>query len=391
MGAVVTGAHGAHRFGPGPLAGVRVVDFGGIASAYGSMILAGLGAEVTLIEGQHGDPLRHAGDVKDGSSPWFAFLGQGKRSIVADLDGDADRARVAEVIAGADIVLDTLGVASLDALDLGYRSAKVSNPGLVWASITPFGLTGPRRNWKGSNVVAWASAGVLGLNGFPDQAPVTPGGPVQLAYHVTSMQAAIAALLAVQARDRPGGLGHGQLVDISMQECCLQLAPETGVTLYLDDQVPRIRSGNRRLLSRPWGHYKCQDGAVGTIVLQPGHWINTAQWIAEVTGNDMFTDEVFHDVTMRAEIAELVDEFFGQVTMTSTKRELFAEGQRRNVPVTPVNTLADLRSDPHLAASGFFETIEHPELGHYDRPGPPLRTNCAWWSLARAPLLGEHS
>ena len=154
-----------------------------------------------------------------------------------------------------------------------------------------------------------------------------------------------------------------------------------------------LRAGwiNRRILARPWGHYRCLDGFVSTLVLQPTHWINVAQWISEETGNDMFTEEAFRDLTVRAEINDLIDEWFEMVTVTKTKLEVFAEGQRRGVPVTPLNTIADLLSDPHLEATGFFDFAEHPVLGTYKRPGAPFRVNHSWWSLGRAPLLGEHT
>ena len=381
----------------GPLAGLRVIDFGGLNGAYGTMMLAGLGANVTIVEPPTGDRVRgfgpRSGLVPDGpeSAMWFAFLAQGKRSIVADLSLEADRERIRALLAQADVVIDGLGTGYLDGLGIGYEAAKTTNPGLVWVSITPFGLTGPRRNWKSSNLVAWASSGVLALTGFPQDAPVVPGGPSQLACHVTAMHSAVGALMALHARDCESGLGRGQLVDMSMQECCLALAPEAGVSLFLDDRIHRVRTGNRRALSRPWGLYRCQDGFVATIALQPVHWTNTAKWISEATGNDMFLDEAFHDLTMRAQIADIIDEWFAQLTLTSTKLALFAEGQRRNVPVTPLNTLADLRRDPHLRATGFFETVDHPVLGSYERPGPPMRTNRDWWSLGRAPLLGEHT
>ena len=197
-----------------------------------------------------------------------------------------------------------------------------------------------------------------------------------------------AALFALRARDLDG---QGQLIDLSMQEVALSIAPETGVPLFLDDMFHRTRSGNRRILARPWGHYRCLDGFVSTLVLQPTHWINAAQWISEETGNDMFTEEAFRDLTVRAEINDLIDEWFEMVTVTKTKLEVFAEGQRRGVPVTPLNTIADLLSDPHLEATGFFDFAEHPVLGTYKRPGAPFRVNHSWWSLGRAPLLGEHT
>src|SRR5262249_5071227 len=161
--------------------------------------------------------------------------------------------------------------------------------------------------------------------------------------HVTSLYALNAALLALRAVRRTG---RGQVVDVSMQECCLSLAPETGVPIFLDDRVHRARPGNRRAVTRPWGLYPCTGGFVSFLAITPAHWKAMADWIAEVTGIDAVLDEAFHDMHVRWEASDFIDDLTEQVTRPSTKSELFVEGQRRGIPITPVNTVADLRTDP---------------------------------------------
>jgi crotonobetainyl-CoA:carnitine CoA-transferase CaiB-like acyl-CoA transferase len=366
----------------GPFAGTRVVDLAGLAGAYGTMLLAGLGADVIRVEPPGGDPMRAMPPLLDGVEPpenglWFAYLSQGKRSVVLDRTTPEGAAQLERLVASADIVFDAEATYDLE-----------RHPRLVWVSITPFGRSGPRAHWKGSNLVAWAASGVLYTTGFVDRAPVVPGGPAQLACQLAALNATMGALLALRARHR---YGAGQLVDISMTEACLALAPETGAPLTHDDRVHRPRSGNRRDLTRPFGLYPCADGFVSFLVLQPGHWKAMAQWILDVTGSDVFMDETFADIIVRREAAEFVDSFTEQVTMPSKKVDLFIEGQRRGIPITPVNTIADLLTDPHLRAAEFFEQASHPAIGAYTRPGPPFRVNHDWWSIGRAPLLGEHT
>jgi crotonobetainyl-CoA:carnitine CoA-transferase CaiB-like acyl-CoA transferase len=211
---------------------------------------------------------------------------------------------------------------------------------------------------------------------------------VQLASHVTSLYAVNGAMLALRAVRTTG---RGQVVDVSMQECCLSLAPETGVALFLDDGLHRPRSGNRRNTTRPWGLYPCADGFVSFLVLQQTHWHAMAAWIAEATGIDGVLDEVFGDMRVRWEVSDFIDECTEQLTRPRTKLDLFVEGQRRGIPITPVNTVADLANDPHLRQAGFWRQEEHPDLGSVTTPGAPFRVDHDWWRWASAPPLGAHT
>jgi len=286
--------------GNGPLAGIRIVELAGLPAAYGTMLLAGLGADVVKVEPPEGDPLRRLAPLDERAeapenSLWFAYVSQGKRSVVVREEGELER-----LLAGADAVVDSSDPGVHD--DLRAR-----HPELVWVSITPYGLDGPHRNRRGSNLVGWASSGVLYVTGFPDRPPVAPGGAVQLAYQLTALHASGALLLALRAR-RLDPAHRGQLVDISVQECCLSMAPETGLPLFLDDRVHRDRPGNRRAVTRPFGLYPCKDGHVSFLVLGPAHWHAMAAWIHETTGNEGILEEIFADIAVRAEAMEFIDE-----------------------------------------------------------------------------------
>ena len=376
-----------------PFAGLRVVDIAGLPGAYGTRMLAAMGAEVIKVERPAGSMMRRlAPFVDDGAeserSLWWAFLAMGSKSVVLDPDEPAVRDRLRELLDTADIVVDDHGPGVLDAAGLGYSEVKTSNPGVIWVSITPFGLAGPKRDWSTSNLIAWAASGILYTVGFTDQPPVAPGGPAQMAMHATALNATVGALMALRARRTTG---EGQQIDLSIQEVALAIAPETGVPVFLDDRVHRERSGNRRLLSRPFGIYPCADGYVSILVLMPRHWTAMAEWVHEVTGNESIIEPVFEDVAVRGETMELIDEWTEELTTQLTALEVFQEGQRRGIPITPVSTVAGLRSDPHLEATGFWEEVELPGGGTSPVPGPPFRTNADWWQLGRAPRLGEHT
>ena len=367
----------------GALDGIRVLELGDESVAYATKLLADLGADVVRLEPPEGSRLRHLPPKGLGS----AYFDTNKWSVVADLGTEEGRARLARLAARADVVVDTSPPGHLDGLDTGPAALCAANPALVWVAVTPFGLTGPRRHWRASNLTAWAQSGVLRTTGEPDRPPVVPGGPVRLAHVLASFNAAIGALLALRARRRTG---QGQVVDVSIVESAMLAGIEVGVPYWVDDLVPRERQGNRRAAIRPWGLYPCADGWASVVIVVPEHWDALAAWMQERTGNEAATEPVFREVLTRVEAAELVDEWTSELTVTYPKHELFAEAQRRGIPCTPVNTVADLAEDPHLAARGFWVEVEDPELGTVRMPGAPYRLSATPWRAGPAPRLGEH-
>ncbi len=377
----------------GPWAGTRVVDLSGVAGAYGTRIWAALGADVIKVEPPGGSALRRleplAVDVSEPENGlWWAYFAAGTRSVVIDPSTAAGVAQLGTLLGTADVVIDDALPDDQDRTGWGRTATRDANPGCVWVSITPFGLTGPQRSWRSNDFIGWASCGLTKTLGFPDRPPLGPAPKVQLGMHITALNGVTAAMLALRARRRTG---RGQIVDLSVQECLLAVAPETGVPLYLDDQVPRPRAGNRRPVTSPFGIFRCRDGFVAMLVLQPAHWRAMAAWISEECDNEGVLDEVFDDLIVRNEASAAIDAWTEELTAQHTKLDLFMEAQRRGIPLTPVNTVADLQADPHLAAAGWWRTEDHPALGSYQVPGAPFRTSHDWWAWTRAPLLGEHS
>jgi len=363
-----------------PWSGLRVVERDGFSASYATRLWAALGAEVVVLEPPGGHRYRHLPPYAPGStapegSLWWAFLGQNKHSVVVE-PGSAEEAAV---LAAADVVFDEPQPPVVAPLAANERQVVVS--------ITPFGLRGPRANWRGSDLVAWASAGLSYVTGFPDRPPVALSA-LHFGAHVTAMNAMGAAMVALYARRMTG---RGQLIDLSMQQANAALLPEAGTGLVLDDGVHRARSGNRRAISRPFGLYPCSDGFASIIIVQPAHWRRLAQWLFEITGMDAITDPAFDDLAVRWEAAEFIDGLTEELTTTMTKQDLFVEGQRRDIPITPVNTVADLGRDPHLEAAGFWQEQSHPVVGSYRSPGRPFTGGTSWWDWTRAPLLGEHT
>src|SRR5262245_28882672 len=198
------------NFGPmsGALTGLRVLDLADQSGALAGRLLAGLGADVVLVEPPAGSPLRRIPPFFDGGpegerSLFFWFYAAGKRSLV--LDPAADSALLDRLAARADVLIET-GPPG------GTAALRAAHPRLVVASITPFGQAGPYRDWRSSDLVAQAMGGMLAVSGFADGPPLHSLG--LQAYHQAGVLAATGVLAALLARDRTG---RGQHVDVSLQ------------------------------------------------------------------------------------------------------------------------------------------------------------------------------
>ena len=376
-----------------PLDGLQLVDLSGLAGAYAVRMFTALGAHVVKVEPPAGSPLRRLAPHVEGieapeSSLWWLYFSMGARSVVIDTDTQAGRDELGAVLKQADIVVHDASPGSLESQGLGYDDINSENAGVIWVSITPYGQLGPKANWQTSNLVAWASSGALYTVGFDDQPPVLPGGPTQLAFHVAGMNAAIGTMMALRSRKRSGS---GQRVDISIAESALGFAPEIGLPVFLDDRIHRVRNGNRRPITRPFGLYPCSDGYVSVVAIMPRHWQALADWISEACDNESILDPMFADMAIRSQTMELIDGWVEELTKSMTLIEVFQEGQRRGIPITPVNTIETLSRDVHLKGVEFWQETELPTGGTVKIPGAPIRANAGWWLNSRAPRLGEHT
>jgi benzylsuccinate CoA-transferase BbsE subunit len=340
-----------------PLSGVQVLDLTGELGGQGSRRLACLGAGITLLEPPGGHPMRRRPplvEAPDGRhhSLWFAYLYAGARSVCLDPHMAEGRVLLGRLASGFDVVSFAGAAEEFDALRLD--ALQKERPRCVVCAVTPFGLSGPRRNWRSGDLVAWAAGGAASLIGDADRAPLVPRG--ELALIAGSQFAAIGILAALRTARREG---RGQLIDISLQEVTASLTAETGAPTFLDDLIPRTRMGSHRLSGGPFGHFPTLDGHVHVGAAQPAQWDALARWIHEETGITEVLDEGLRgNLSARFHSHELVDFFTAELTSRYTKQEAFLEGQRRGVTLAPVNEVSSLAVDPDLEARGFWGVID---------------------------------
>lgn len=375
------------------LDGIRVFELGGVAAgSFAAKLLALLGAEVVKVEAPIvGDPARRRGPFvghRPGAdrSALFLYLNTGKLGITLDVTRAGGQALFRELADLADIVLVDAPAAALDGLGMPYESLAARNPGLILVCLSPFGLTGPYREFRAYdlNVFHAGGEGYLLPNGlaweqFPARPPVRPGG--QLAEYVAGASAALAALAALHARGEHGG---GQVVDCSKQET--QLILNHVAIQRLVDGVLETRA-NRSFAYG--GVVPCQDGYVELLTIEQRQWealvrfLGTPAWAA---------DERFADPVGRAKHGAEINRHLRQWALEHTREWLFREGQAAGVPVVPYRTPEEVLKSPQETGRGFFVEVHHPETGPVAFPSWPFRFSETPASLNRhAPRLGEHN
>ncbi|MXZ62022.1 MAG: hypothetical protein F4Y98_00010 [Chloroflexi bacterium] len=373
----------------GPLDGLRVVDLSDGMSAYGTRLLAHLGADVVRVEPPEGASIRRdgpyaAGPPMGGRSLLQLYMDGGKRSVTLSLEDPADAAAFEKLCTSADLVY----TADEEALPIA-QAAREANPELSTVAVTPFGLTGPYRAWAADDLTLWALSGILQLTGYPDRRPLIPGA--MLANYFVGQVGAIASLAALYARTHTG---RGQLADVSAHEVLLSTSQGgTGLPTLIEDANPRRRTGSSALGSSPYGYYTCSDRLVCLLALTVGHWDALASWIHEETGADGVLEERFRASSMvRKQYDDEVQEFVDSLAGRYEADTFCKEAQRRGIPAAPVNPTGAMLRDPHLAALDYWSDAEQPGVGRIRWPGAPFRMNgTPWADAAPAPAAGEHN
>jgi crotonobetainyl-CoA:carnitine CoA-transferase CaiB-like acyl-CoA transferase len=376
----------------GALAGFRVLEIADESGAYCGKLLADLGADVIKVEPPDGDRTRAFPPFIDdlpgeNRSFFFQYMNTSKRSLVLDLDDPVACDRLRELSAGVDLVIETLPPGAMAARGLAWSRLREANPGLVMTSITGFGQTGPRREFRSSDLVSAALGGVMAVTGEPDDPPVTLAG--EQCHITTSTCAAASSLIALHHSRRTGS---GQHVDISALEATTSVTHICGVGKWLDDGIVPLRGGTGLFASVPSGAYPCSDGLVYLMVNRPLHWQALAEWIHEATGNREVLDPMFRGPSSsRLPYRELLDLFISELTGRFSVDEIYREGQRRHIAMTPVNAAAAVTADRHLRARSYFVEVANGDGTRLRYPGAPYRHVRTPWRIARtAPRIGEH-
>ncbi len=359
------------------LKGFRMLDLTDDKGALCGKIFADLGADVIKIEPPGGCPTRLiAPFLEDRPGPdrslYAIAYHAGKRSITLNLESAEGRNLLGELVRKADFLVESFAPGYLKGLGLGYAELDRLNPRLIYTSITPFGDTGPGRDYKAADIVTWAAGGMMFQMGDPGRPPLQMAQP-QAGLHAGA-EAAVASLIAHYPRELEG---RGQHAVVNMQACIVwTLMNEQAMPLLHGDYLRRSGVFTGAIGGRRKTVFKCKDGYVSGLIAGGAYlpstkaligWMNeegaAPDWLVKEGGlkdltpaGFMSADAEALDELARAEAA--LEDFLS----TKTKREIWQNILKRRILAAPVSTVADIAVDPQLKSREFFTEVEAPAL-----------------------------
>lgn len=360
-----TGAEGAAP--TLPLEGIRVIDVGTfLAGPYSASILGEFGAEVLKVEHPlAGDPLRRFGTPTNRSGASLAWLSEARnrKSVTIDLRTPKGAELFTRLVAKSDVLIENFRPGTLESWGLSWNHLRAANPDLIMLRVTGYGQTGPNRYRSGFAHLAHAFGGLSYLAGFPGQPPVVPGS-TPLGDYMAGLYGAIGILLALRHREKTG---RGQMIDVGIYEAVFRQLDEIAAAYGVHGRI-REREGSGTVIACPHGHFRTRDD----------------KWVAIACTNDKMFARLAERAMERPELCssglyglqakrlaarEEVDAIVGEWTRSLTRDDLMARCIKADVPIGPLNTIADIFADPHFRARGNLVPVEEADVGTVILPG----------------------
>jgi crotonobetainyl-CoA:carnitine CoA-transferase CaiB-like acyl-CoA transferase len=349
------------------LEGIRVLDLthahaGPICTYY----MAAMGAEIIKVEPPWGEMNRFFPPLVKGVSPYFAHLGRGKKGVTLNLKDPRGKEMFKEMAKKVDVVVENFSPSTIDDLGLGYEALRELNPGVIFASLSGFGQTGPWRDRRSFDSVAQAASGYMWLTGES----IDPEGPPQrgaeaIADTVPGLTVLIGILAALNHRNRTG---RGQRIDVAqmdsmiavMQSFSFWSLAHTTFEVALDDRV-----------DPSFGVHRAKDGYV--MFMAPAGRLT--DWFRELLGIEEIERKV-------------VEEWVAERTVDEVVEALAETG----IPVAPVLNLDEVMRNEQAQHREMFVRVDHPTLGETTLPGFPIKFSETKGDVTTpAPLLGQYN
>lgn len=381
----------------------RVLDLTDEKGFLCSRILGDLGADVIKVEKPGGDASRNIGPFyhndknPEKSLYWWAY-NCNKRGITLNLETEEGKEILKKLVLESHVIIESYPPGYMDEIGLGYARLSEVNPRIIMTSITPFGQTGPYKDFESSDLTIWAMGGLMFYCGDQDRAPVTISFP-QACLHAggAAAQGTMIALYHQQLS------GEGQHVDVSVLQSLVSNLMHIRSFWELN-QAELHRAGQFRV--DIWGTgalarmvWPCKDGYVMFSIMggPTGASSNRAlvKWMED---EGMALEDIkrdwealdMHTATQKEfdQMQRPIAEFFRQ----HTQAELYEGALKRGMMFCPVNTIREIAGDPQLKERGFWQQVEHPELAAgIEYPGSFIRSAAGPDIRRRAPLIGEHN
>jgi crotonobetainyl-CoA:carnitine CoA-transferase CaiB-like acyl-CoA transferase len=366
-----------------PLEQLTILDLSRVlACPFATMILAELGARVIKVEQPgSGDETRGFEPQLAQDSAYYFACNRSKESITVNLRSDEGKNTIRELAQRADVVVENFPVGTLERYGLGYAVLSSLNPDLIYVSCTGFGQTGPYAEKKGYDTVFQAMGGLMSLTGEKGGGPVKPGLPV--ADLTSGLWVAIAILASLAGRARTGKGCH---VDFSMLDGQVSLLTLAAARYFALNEIPP-RLGTEHPGRVPSATFRCKDGKYAHITASDQHWMPLCKALGVEQWGKAFPDNATR-VDKRPEVMQVLTEKISGME----RSRLLSTLDEADVPVGPVNDVAEVLGDPHVRARKLVGSFDYPGVGEFRALALPYKF-LGWDDpvIGRPPTLGEHT
>jgi crotonobetainyl-CoA:carnitine CoA-transferase CaiB-like acyl-CoA transferase len=370
---------------PLPLEGVRILDLTNVmAGPYCSMVLGDLGAEVIKLESLDGDSTRNFEPKVNDESYCFAVLNRNKKSIAVDMKAPAGKDIVLKLAARSDIVIENFRPGVVKKLGVGYDDLKKVNPGIIYASMSGFGQTGPYGRKGGFDIIAQGMSGIMMMTGYPGGRPAKVGIAMNdIACGVTTLYGILGAFIGKLRH------GEGQYLETSLLEAGMAWSIWEFGAWFGGGEKPTA-TGTRHRRSAPYQAFRSQDGYVTVGASGDKLWrafvtqvVEQPQWLE---------DPRFERNPLRVRNADALQELIEAVFATRPTAHWVEKLDAAGVPGGPVYTYEQTLSDPQVQHRHMVYDIDHPKIGAMKTLGLPIKSNGDLTQIRKpAPLHGQHT
>ncbi len=366
------------------LDGIKVLDFSqAVAGPFCTMLLGDMGADVIKVEPKEGDMTRGMMKGEEGFSLAFAAVNRNKRSAVLNLKEPSGQEAARRLAVQADILIESFRPGVMARFGLDYATLQQENPGLIYASISGFGQTGPYAHRGGFDLVAQAMSGIMSVTGEEGMPPVKCGIP--LTDLGAGLMALYGILVALFHRQRTG---QGQRVDTSLLEAGIAMSVWEAAQFFAGRGIPGPMGSAHRAVG-PYQAVQCSDGYIIIAAANPRIWERFATLCGhpEWCENPRFRTPSDR-VANRQELTALIE----AVTRRHSRAYWLEQCEQAGIPAGPILDYSEVFADPHVLERGMIWECEHPDTGAIRAVGNPVKMSATPAGLRLPPpALGEHT
>ena len=369
-----------------PLEGVKVLDLSRVlAGPTVGMILGDLGADVIKVERPGvGDESRGWGPpFAGGESAYYMCANKNKRGMTLDLKSEAGREILEKLIKRSDVMILNFLPDVLESLHLTYEEIRKIKPDIIWASITGFGLTGPKANKPGYDVLIQGISGLMSITGEPD------GEPMKVGVAICDVLTALYTVIAIEAAlIRRSQTGEGAMIDNSLLESTIASLVNVANNYLIGGIIPK-RYGNAHPNIVPYQVFKASDDY---IIIGVGNEEQWKRFCKVIEREDLATDPRFETNAKRLENRHILIPIIEEIISKRESKYWLEKLDEAHIPAGPINTVDKAINDEQVVYRKFIQEIDHPTAGKIRLIKNPIHFGDIELDIYRhPPLLGEHT